>query len=690
MKRKNNKAFTITELVIVIAVVAILAAVLIPTFSNVIEKANQSNDTVLVKNLNTALSSYEALNGKPSTMHEALTAVAEEGFLVEKLTPRSSGEILWEQTSNRFVLVKDNAIVFGDASTTANLGYTYWKIVKEMPTENANNYSLYLADGFTTEGALAVSGGIDVGNNSDISINYTNTTSEAQDVVFRTNGGTFIVNGELDTVSHYGTIHDIAIEQVAPHSYHEYGEVLSNMTISKGNVVIENTAVVPRIVVSGTETITVEINSSETDISVFGVNGATITEGMITNNASASVNEINDVDVPDASVFAGGKGTQAEPYIVTTNAQLEAIANYKGIKYHYQLGANLNDVNNIVLEETDIEFDLNGYSIETAVNSENSAAHYYLFNNYGVFTLKDTSDSQTGAIRARGLQNYNLMTIESGNLYTIDSNGGGACVWNETDDLENPATLYVYGGSFYVTGSPSGNMVACCINNQANSKAYIYGANFVTYYLAVVNSGYMEVTDSAVSGDINITPSTNTWWNSFKTYSGSELIMENITSNLSSSSLLENAGGRATLINCNVNQLGKPGQSYGYQANCIAVSGNGETTIKGGNYYSVAYGLYVYSSGGTFNIYDAEIEVTGDLPAIKGDIDSSSYPNAKINMSVYNSTITGKWQLAKNSVVNIYSGVLQNSGLTLEQVNGYLAEGSTATESNGTFTISQQ
>ena len=100
--------------------------------------------------------------------------------------------------------------------------------------------------------------------------------------------------------------------------------------------------------------------------------------------------------------------------------------------------------------------------------------------------------------------------------------------------------------------------------------------------------------------------------------------------------------------------------------------------------------MYVYSSGGTFNIYDAEIEVTGDLPAIKGDIDSSSYPNAKINMSVYNSTITGKWQLAKNSVVNIYSGVLQNSGLTLEQVNGYLAEGSTATESNGTFTISQQ
>ena len=45
MKRLNKKGFTIVELVIVIAVIAILAAVLIPVFSNVIEKANNSNIT---------------------------------------------------------------------------------------------------------------------------------------------------------------------------------------------------------------------------------------------------------------------------------------------------------------------------------------------------------------------------------------------------------------------------------------------------------------------------------------------------------------------------------------------------------------------------------------------------------------------------------------------------------------------
>ncbi len=42
MKKLNKKGFTIVELVIVIAVIAVLAAVLIPTFSGVVSRANES------------------------------------------------------------------------------------------------------------------------------------------------------------------------------------------------------------------------------------------------------------------------------------------------------------------------------------------------------------------------------------------------------------------------------------------------------------------------------------------------------------------------------------------------------------------------------------------------------------------------------------------------------------------------
>ena len=58
MKRRLKRAFTITELVIVIAIIGILIAVLIPTFSNVIQNAHKSK---ALQQSNNALKEYLAL-----------------------------------------------------------------------------------------------------------------------------------------------------------------------------------------------------------------------------------------------------------------------------------------------------------------------------------------------------------------------------------------------------------------------------------------------------------------------------------------------------------------------------------------------------------------------------------------------------------------------------------------------------
>ena len=55
MKKNNKKGFTIVELVIVIAVIAILSAVLIPTFGGIIDQANESSRDQKAKN---ALTNY--------------------------------------------------------------------------------------------------------------------------------------------------------------------------------------------------------------------------------------------------------------------------------------------------------------------------------------------------------------------------------------------------------------------------------------------------------------------------------------------------------------------------------------------------------------------------------------------------------------------------------------------------------
>ena len=55
MKRTNKKGFTLVELVIVIAIIAILAAVLIPTFAGVVRKANESAALQSARNAYTAI-----------------------------------------------------------------------------------------------------------------------------------------------------------------------------------------------------------------------------------------------------------------------------------------------------------------------------------------------------------------------------------------------------------------------------------------------------------------------------------------------------------------------------------------------------------------------------------------------------------------------------------------------------------
>ena len=64
MKRNNKKGFTIVELVIVIAVIAILSAVLIPTFSGITEKAQESARDQQAKNILTKyIGTYDFTTG---------------------------------------------------------------------------------------------------------------------------------------------------------------------------------------------------------------------------------------------------------------------------------------------------------------------------------------------------------------------------------------------------------------------------------------------------------------------------------------------------------------------------------------------------------------------------------------------------------------------------------------------------
>ena len=63
MKKNNRKGFTIVELVIVIAVIGILATVLVPTFSNITSKANNSAALQEARNTYTEYLAHDSIKG---------------------------------------------------------------------------------------------------------------------------------------------------------------------------------------------------------------------------------------------------------------------------------------------------------------------------------------------------------------------------------------------------------------------------------------------------------------------------------------------------------------------------------------------------------------------------------------------------------------------------------------------------
>lgn len=115
---RQRKAFTIVEMVIVIAVIAVLATVMIPTISGVIDKANVSVDQQLAASLNTQLALWELDNHKIANEKDLSDAINQyygkyndEGVLVDdfysKLAPKSGdqGYHYWYNATDRQVIL---------------------------------------------------------------------------------------------------------------------------------------------------------------------------------------------------------------------------------------------------------------------------------------------------------------------------------------------------------------------------------------------------------------------------------------------------------------------------------------------------------------------------------------------------------------------------------------------------------
>ncbi len=124
MKKANNKGFTLVELIIVVAIIAVLAAVLAPQYLRYVERARQSND----------------LQVATSIMRATTAAISDPQVGVAS---SSTVYIRWQTTASSGQALSASFASYGGTSATNLLN----EIAATMgwAAENASNQMVYSA-----------------------------------------------------------------------------------------------------------------------------------------------------------------------------------------------------------------------------------------------------------------------------------------------------------------------------------------------------------------------------------------------------------------------------------------------------------------------------------------------------------------------------------------------------------------
>ena len=482
MLNRKKHGFTVVELVIVIAVIAILAAVLIPTFIGIVNSAKMSADTTLIRNLNTALK-MDKPNEKHVNMSEALAAVEKNGYDVGKINASKTGnEILWDSVNDCFVYLKKNTdgseeLIYAPENKNPEKPEKYqcWVIASEPST----TYSTYLNSEYTAATVTVPDGvGLDVGAAPNVT-EVTYSSDSGNTVVLYTHGGKLTVDAKNATVHHYGTAEQATITAVKNESYHEFG-VVTILKISAGRVVVESSATVSALIATS-DTVKVEV-PKDSKTAVFAPEGTDVGEATIKGD-------------PEAMKASGiGSGTKDDPYLIATPEQALDMENSKG---YFKLVADIVVTDEIYLSGKTVVLDLNGHTLKLEYADgvkPNNGSVLYIGGKKGNLTINDSSEAQTGAVigsdktytnkvtSAVRAGNYGKLTINGGHFYGMSE--GTSCIFVYTNmSSGSKATVVINGGTFE-TASPS-NGTYFVLNHQDNATGgctiTVNGGRFKNY-----------------------------------------------------------------------------------------------------------------------------------------------------------------------------------------------------------------
>ncbi len=235
-------------------------------------------------------------------------------------------------------------------------------------------------------------------------------------------------------------------------------------------------------------------------------------------------------------------------------------------------------------------------------------------------------------------------------------------------------------GGHTVNGA-NGNIAIRVINSDGGSLTIVNGS------IIAQQGTYCTVGASAADLTLDgVTLHNETQYGmSVKAFDAGHIVLKNCTSSSTNGSgAITAAGGTVDVYGGTFVQSGY----YDHNSSLLApANGTGTINVYGGSFVAEGSGIYVFSSGGTLNFYDGSLEVTGERPAVRGDI---SYEGASGSINIYGGSISGSFQSIDNRIdVRVSGGTFSSNTVESYLAPGFVYEGGTvAKDENAVVTVS--
>ena len=381
-------------------------------------------------------------------------------------------EYLWDSERDQFLKEPEEALA--DA-------YKYYKVYTAMPA--TQTYSIYAGEGWS-ETAVNLSVGFDVGENTNVtSITYDRASATtAQSVYLRTNGGDITVNAPLDTVYHYGLADNVNIIAVANDTYHEFGSIANDVSISQGHLQLEKGGAIPQISVENVpdgQTVSVTANEA----TMISVDQASADKTTVAANAKG----IYVAGLKEERI-SGDESSSVVPFAVVHNDEelKEALKN----SVYIQLGADFTmEADGVAFgANKEIVFDLNGYTL--------------------------TNEKKNIVLK---LDKNALLTVK-------DSKGGGKIVNTANSsiiDVSATSKLVLESGEL-IANLKTGNSSVCAVKLYKDSEFEMLGGHLYGTYKSL---SVLTNSKATISGGVIELESTSTFYAAIQGTSGSDVTL---------------------------------------------------------------------------------------------------------------------------------------------------------------------